>query len=402
MPPVTNHAACRIRRDRERSILNRHPWVYSGAIQEVDPGASPGDVVDVVGPDGAWMARGFYNPASEIAVHLFSWDRGEEPGEDFWRRRLAKSLELRRALPFFPEPGGAFRMVHSDSDLMPGLVVDWYAGFLVMQFLTLGIDGLKDLIVDEAMALTGARGVWERSDTDARKKEGMDKRHGLLAGEEPPAEIEVDEGGARLLVDVRNGHKTGFYLDQALNRMDCRRYMQGRSVLNCFCYTGGFSVAAAMGGASTVTSIDSSRPALETASRNMELNGFTGDRFQMLDADVPACLRRYREEGASFGAVILDPPRYVGGKDALQRGTRAYKDVNMQAMSVLEPGGLLFTFSCSGLVGEELFQKIVFSASADVGRDLRIISRMGQAPDHPVLLSYPQGGYLTGLLLQRT
>lgn len=397
-----SHAACRIRRDREKSILNRHPWVYSGAIQDVDPGASPGDVVDVMAPDGAWMARGFYNPASEIAVHLFSWDRGEEPGEDFWRRRLSRSLELRRALPSFPGQGGAYRMVHSDSDLMPGLVVDWYAGFLVMQFLTLGIDGLKDLVVDEAMALSGARGVWERSDTDARKKEGMDKRHGLLAGEEPPAEIEVDEGGARLLVDVRNGHKTGFYLDQALNRMESRRYMEGRSVLNCFCYTGGFSVAAAMGGASTVTSIDSSRPALETASRNMELNGFTGDRYAMLDADVPSCLRRYREEGASFGAVILDPPRYVGGKDALQRGTRAYKDINMQAMSVLEPGGLLFTFSCSGLVGEDLFQKIVFSASADVGRDLRIIARMAQAPDHPVLLSYPQGGYLTGLLLQRT
>lgn len=293
-------------------------------------------------------------------------------------------------------------MVHSDSDLMPGLVVDWYAGFLVMQFLTLGIDGLRDLVVEEAVSLTGARGVWERSDTDARKKEGMEKRHGLLAGEEPPAEIEVDEGGARLLVDVRNGHKTGFYLDQARNRIDSRRYMEGRSVLNCFCYTGGFSVAAAMGGASAVTSIDSSRPALATAARNMELNGFTGDRFPMIDADVPACLRRYRDEGAAFGAVILDPPRYVGGKDALQRGTRAYKDINMQAMSILEPGGLLFTFSCSGLVGEELFQKIVFSASADVGRDLRIIARMDQAPDHPVLLSYPQGGYLTGLLLQRT
>ncbi|HOZ18123.1 MAG TPA: class I SAM-dependent rRNA methyltransferase [Candidatus Fermentibacter daniensis] len=395
-----NFAACRIKRDREKSVRNRHPWIYSGAIQEVEAGAAPGDVVDVVGQEGEWLGRGFYNPASEIAVHLFSWDRAETPCDALWAGRLARALELRRSIGADPGPDGAFRMVHSDSDLLPGLVVDRYAGFLVFQFLVLGMDRLKDLVVAEAMKLTGAKGAWERSDTDARGKEGMGRTHGPLAGEEPPVEIEIDEAGARLLVDVRNGHKTGFYLDQAENRIGSRAFMRGRKVLNCFCYTGGFSVSAAMGGAVSVTSVDSSRPALETAARNMELNGFSGEAFTLVNADVPSCLRRMRDEGVRFDAVILDPPRYVANRDALQRGARAYKDINMLAMSLLEPGGLLFTFSCSGLMGEELFQKVVFSASADSGRNMRIVGRLAQAPDHPVLLSYPQAGYLKGLILQ--
>lgn len=397
-------ASCkvRIKPDREKSIRNRHPWIYSGALLEVDKGASPGDIVEVTSHDGEWLARGFYNPASEIAVHLFSWNGEDVPGDAFWRRRLAAALALRRGLPSFPDDSGAFRMVHSDSDFLPGLIVDWYAGFLVMQFLVLGMDRLKDLVVSEAMELTSAKGAWERSDTDARTKEGMKRVHGPLAGEEPPVEIEIVEGGARLLVDVRNGHKTGTYLDQARNRVLSRGFMRDRNVLNCFCYTGGFSVAAALGGASSVTSVDSSRPALETAARNMELNGFTGSRYSTLDADVPSYLRRMRDEGARFGAIIIDPPRYVAGKEGLQRGARAYKDINMQAMNLLEPGGLLFTFSCSGLMGEELFQKVVFSSSIDSGREMRIIGRMDQSPDHPVLLSYPQGGYLKGLILQST
>lgn len=392
-------ARVRIKPDREKSIRNRHPWVYSGAIIDVGSGASPGDIVDVCDEKGGWLARGFFNPASEISVHLFSWDRDDIPGDDFWKRRLHDAYRLRRSLPSAPGPDGAFRMVHSDSDRLPGLIVDWYAGFLVLQFLVMGMDRLKDLIVGEAMSLTGAHGAWERSDTDARTKEGMSRVRGHLIGDEPPVEIEIDEAGARLLVDVRNGHKTGLYLDQAENRAACRRFMKDRSVLNCFCYTGGFSVAAALGGASSVSSVDSSRPALETASRNLGLNGFTGDRYGLVDADVPSRLRMLHGDGVRFGAIILDPPRFISTKDTIQKGARAYKDINMFAMSLLEPGGILFTFSCSGLMGEELFQKVVFSASIDSGRDVSIVGKLVQAADHPVLLSYPQGGYLKGLIL---
>ncbi len=384
---------------REKSVLNRHPWVYSGAVAGVR-GAEPGSIVDVETRQGVWLARGFYNPSSEISVRLFSWDREEAPCEEFWRNRMETAFTGRGRLCSCSPDGSACRLSHAEADGLPGLIVDRYGGFLVMQFLVAGMDRMRDLAVSLAVELTGAQGVWERSDTDARRLEGLEPRSGHLAGDEPPGLLEIAESGARFLVDVRHGHKTGFYLDQAENRLSVRAFAAGRSVLDCFCYSGGFGVSAAVGGASSVRCVDSSGPALQRARMNFALNGFEGDAFDFVDGDVPTVLREMRGRGEEFGLVVVDPPRFVASRSNLQRGSRAYKDVNMVAMQVLEPGGILATYSCSGNLDRDLFQKILFSAALDSGRTMQVIRTSGQPPDHPVLLSYPQSGYLNGFILR--
>jgi 23S rRNA (cytosine1962-C5)-methyltransferase len=382
---------------REKSLLNGHPWLFSGAVAGVSGTPSPGEIVGVQSQDGRLLARGFYNPRSQIVFRALAWGDEDPESPKFWRSRVSSALAFRTATLGMSLDSRALRISHAESDGLPGLILDWYAGTLVTQFLCLGMDLRKEAILSAASDVISPARIYDRSDAEVRKLEGLQPSRGVLAGDEPPALIEICEGPARLLVDVVNGHKTGFYLDQAENRSRVASFLTGRTVLNCFSYTGAFSVASAAAGSLGVRSIDSSESALSLAARNMELNGFES-RHESGCADVGEYLRTLRGTGARFGAIILDPPKYVTSKAGVDKGARAYKDINRLALGLLERGGILATFSCSGHVDADLFQKIVFAASVEAGRSVRMISRLGQSPDHPVLLTYPESSYLKGLL----
>ncbi|MBI3360181.1 MAG: class I SAM-dependent rRNA methyltransferase [Chloroflexi bacterium] len=392
---------------RERSVLRRHPWIFSGAIKAVHGDPAVGETVDVLDSAGAFLACGAYSPHSQIAVRIWTWDESQVIGPDFFRSRLARSFAARSQAPMSTCPSqhagacSAVRLVNAESDGLPGLIVDRYGDFLVCQFLTAGAERWKHIIVESLTAeySFAVRGVYERSDIDVRAKEGLSAVTGVLCGEEPPALIEIDEYGARFLVDVKRWHKTGFYLDQRENRRIVGELARGRSVLNAFAYTGGFAVTALRGEAANVTNVESSSPALELARRNAALNGFDESLCVNVEADVFADLRKFRDAGRSFDLIVLDPPRFAQSARQVEKASRAYKDINLLAFKLLSPGGLLVTFSCSGAVSADLFQKIVFGAALDSGREAQIVGRLTQAPDHPVLLSFPEGEYLKGLVL---
>ena len=383
---------------REKSVGLRHPWLFSGAIERIEGEADDGEVVDVVSASGEWLARGYLNRRSQITVRLLTWDAEERIDRRFWQRRLERAMAGRAALSADPETT-AYRLVHAESDGLPGLVVDRYGDWLVAQFLTLGIERQKEAIVELLMELVSPRGIYERSDVEVRRKEGLEPRRGPLAGEEPPPLVEVLESGLRFNVDIIGGQKTGFYLDQRENRRRVAAYAAGREVLNAFAYTGAFAVYALAAGAKHVTNVETSYKALELAERNLALNGFDPDRqAEQIAGDVFAVLRDFRETGRRFDLIILDPPKFARTKGQVQAATRGYKDINLLALQMLPPGGILATFSCSGLVSEDLFQKVVFGAGVDAGRDVQLLERLGQPPDHPVLLSFPEGAYLKGFI----
>ncbi len=386
-----------LRRGREKPARRGHPWIFSGAIQCAD--AAPGDIVDVLDADGHFVARGYYNPSSQIRVRLLTWDEGERVNADFWRRRLRASLARRDALLLPPETD-AFRLVHAESDGLPGLVVDRYGPWLVLQALTLGIERHKALIVELLAELTRPAGIYERSDEEVRRREGLELATGPLWGEPPPSRLVVREAGLRFLVDVIAGHKTGFYLDQRENRVLARRVASGRRVLNCFSYTGGFTVAAVAGGAGETVSVESSEAAVALAAENVRLNGFAGreaaDTF--IVGDVFDVLRRLRDRGEQFDMVVLDPPKFAHHAGQVPSAARGYKDINWLAFRLLAPGGLLMTFSCSGAISPDLFWKIVFAAALDAGVRVRVVQVLHQAPDHTISLHFPEGFYLKGLL----
>lgn len=389
-------------------MLRRHPWIFSGAIDSVRGDPAPGETVDVLDASGGFLARGACSPQSQIAVRVWTWDESEPITPDFFRARLSRSLAARAQLPItnYQSPESiarsAPRLVNAESDGLPGVVVDRYGDFLVCQFLTAGAEFWKGTVVEVLTAgvFFAARGVYERSDVDVREKEGLPPTTGVLWGEAPPDLIEIDEYGARFLVDVKGGHKTGFYLDQRENRRIVGELARGREALNAFAYTGGFAVTALRGGATRVTNVESSAPALELARRNAALNGFDESVCENVEADVFAALRKFRDAGRSFGLVVLDPPKFAHTVGQVEKASRAYKDINLLAFKLLRPGGLLVTFSCSGAVSADLFQKIVFGAALDAGREAQIIGRLTQAPDHPVLLTFPEGEYLKGLVLR--
>jgi 23S rRNA (cytosine1962-C5)-methyltransferase len=325
-----------------------------------------------------------------------AWNAGQPLDAGFWRSRLQHAVAAR-------DPArSACRLVHAESDGLPGLIVDRYGSWLVLQALTLGIERRKEALAADLLALTGARGIYERSDGESRAKEGLESECRLLAGEEPPDPIEIEEpstnGNLRFLVDVRRGHKTGFYLDQAENRRRIAAYCEGAVVLNLFAYTGAVACHALRAGARRVINVDSSRAALDLAARNLELNGCAANGEDLVEADVPSFLRRCREQRERFDVIVTDPPKFAQSQSQVEKAARAYKDINLIAMQLLRPGGILATFSCSGLVSADLFQKILFGASCDAGRDSHIIERLGQPADHPVRLSFPEGEYLKGLV----
>jgi 23S rRNA (cytosine1962-C5)-methyltransferase len=383
---------------REKSLLRRHPWIFSGAVRQVDGPVAAGETIAVRSAKGEFLAWAAFSPHSQIRGRVWSFDKDEQIGEPFFRRRLQEAIAFRQGLGLLDGQESACRLVNAESDGLPGVVVDRYGPYLVCQFLAAGAERWKAVIVEELLALLTPAGIYERSDTDSRTKEGLKPATGILAGQIPDAPVEIIEDGRRYLVDIRQGHKTGFYLDQRDNRTLVQSYAARAEVLNCFCYTGGFGVAAVRGGARSVINVDTSGPALELARRNIGLNDPGPAAVEFVEADVFALLRQYRNEGRQFDCIVLDPPKFVDSTQHLNRAARGYKDINLLAFRLLKPGGRLFTFSCSGLVEPSLFQKIVADAALDAKREGRIIRRLDQAVDHPTALAFPEGTYLKGLL----
>jgi 23S rRNA (cytosine1962-C5)-methyltransferase len=379
---------------KERSLLRRHPWIFAGSIASGK--ADAGETVRVEAADGRFLAWGAYSPSSQIRVRAWSFDEAERIDHAFMKRRVARALALRERLQ--PASDGV-RLVHGEADGLPGLIVDRYGDVLSAQFLAAGTERWREGLADVLMAATGAARLYERSDSGVRALEGLQPRSGWLRGE-GATELTIREHDWRLTLDVAEGHKTGFYLDQRDNRARLAQWVRQLgigSVLNCFSYTGGFSVAALAGGARRVVNVDSSAPALARAAAHVTLNGFEASRHEAVDADVNADLRERIKAGETFDAIVLDPPKFAPTAAHAERAARAYKDINRLAFKLLVPGGLLLTFSCSGGVGAELFHKIVAGAAADAGVDGAILARLEGAPDHPTTMAFPEGEYLKGL-----
>ena len=384
----------RLREGKERSLLRHHPWVFQGSIERGK--ADAGETVRVESSAGQFLCWGAFSPSSMIRVRAWTFDEAERVDHAFFKRRIARALALRARLPISSD---GVRLVHGEADGLPGLIVDRYGDVLSAQFLSAGMERWRDALADILLAATGCTRLYERSDSGVRALEGLEPRAGWLRGEGATA-LTIREHDWRLNLDVAEGHKTGFYLDQRDNRAQFARWVRHfglQRVLNCYCYTGGFSVAALAGGAQHVVSVDSSAPALDKARANVALNGFEAARHEALDADVNAFLRQQLQAGATFDAIVLDPPKFAPTASHAERAARAYKDINRLALKLLAPGGLLLTFSCSGGVGAELFHKIVAGAAADAGVDGAILQRLEGAPDHPTTLVFPEGEYLKGL-----
>lgn len=388
----------RLKEGKERSLLRRHPWIFDSAIAK--GGGDPGETVRVEAADGRFLAWAAFSPASRIRARAWSFDEKQRVDAPFFVASCARAV---RARSLFDVKSDGVRLVHGESDGLPGLIVDRYGDTLVAQFLSAGAERWKPVLADALLQETGLARLYERSDTSSRSLEGLQPATGWLRGE-GPTDLVIGEHGWKLSLDIATGHKTGFYLDQRDSRRKfaehVRRLGSGR-VLNCYCYTGGFTVAALAGGAQEVLSIDSSGPALERARQNVALNGFEPQRAGFLDADVNASLRRFIEEGRSFDAIVLDPPKLAPTAAHAERAARAYKDINRLAFKLLAPGGVLFTYSCSGGISFDLFHKIVASAAIDAGVDGYITERLGGAPDHPMTLVFPEGEYLKGLVVLR-
>ena len=389
---------------REYSVAHHHPWIFSGAIRGVEGEPGVGDTVQVESARGEIMGWGSYSPASQIRVRMLAFGSMPQPDEAYVVSLVAAAVG-RRADFWVNGYTNAFRLVHGESDGLPGVVVDWYNGWAVLQLSTAGAEHWKSAIVKALMDFVpGCRGVYNRSDVDGRLREGLvhegEAVKGVLAGEEPPEFIEIREGAIRFLVDVRNGHKTGFYLDQRDARAVVGALANGAEMLNCFSYTGGFGLAARAAGAFSVTHLDISADALALAKKNTELEHLCGTKCEFVAADVFKQLRAYRDEGRQFDLIVLDPPKFADTKGQLMRATRGYKDINLLAMKLLKPNGTLATFSCSGAMTSDFFDTVCREAAFDAKRDFQIVARTRQAADHPVALSFPEGFYLKGLVLR--
>ncbi|ABI38053.1 SAM-dependent methyltransferase [Shewanella sp. MR-4] len=382
---------------REKSLERRHPWVFSNGIHNVKGKLEAGDTVDVVAHDGHWLGRGAWSPESQIQVRIWTFDREEEIDREFFKRRILRAQAGRDDL--IREQGlTGYRLIAAESDGLPGITIDKYANVLVCQLLSMGADVWRDTIVDVLAELYPDCAIYERSDVDSRKKEGLASTMGLLHGTLPEMPVIIEENGIKIAVDVTKGHKTGFYLDQRDNRAMAARFVKGKSVLNCFCYTGTFGLYAAKAGAASIENVDVSALALDTARLNMRVNGLNDDNVHYNEADVFKLLRQYRDEGKTFDVIVLDPPKFADNKSQLNGACRGYKDINMIALQLLNPGGVLLTFSCSGLMPADLFQKIVADAALDAKREIQFIERLSQASDHPIGSAFPEGFYLKGLV----
>lgn len=385
---------------REKSLQRRHPWIFSGAIARKTEEPEFGETVEICSSEGAFLALGAWSPRSQISARVWSFEK-QEINREFFRERVREAVRTReRLFAECPDQLGACRLIAAEGDGLPGVIADRYGDYIVCQFLSAGAEARRAEIADSLNEICAPAGIFERSDVSVRRKEGLDDRTGPVCGQEPPEVIVIRENGVQYDVNVRSGHKTGFYLDQRDNREAVMAHAAGRKVLNCFSYTGGFGVAAAVGGAEFVTNLDSSAAALALSDDIMSLNGVSPERYANVEGDAFKILREFRDEGRKFDLIVLDPPKFIESQQQLHRGCRGYKDINLLGFQLLNPGGMLYTFSCSGLMDSHLFQKIVADAALDAGREALIVEWLTQAPDHAVSLNFPEGFYLKGFQLQ--
>jgi 23S rRNA (cytosine1962-C5)-methyltransferase len=377
---------------REKSLKRRHPWIFSGAVAKLQGEPGPGETVGIWSASGEFLAVAAYSPESQIVARVWDWEERAVDGA-FFTERIERAIAQRGALM---GDAGAMRLVHGESDGLPGVVADRYGDTVVLQLNSAGADRWRDAIADALLAAEGAARIWERSDADVRQLEGLAPVTAPLRGPREPRQIVIDEEGVRFGIDLEQGHKTGFYLDQRDNRQQLRALAGGRDVLDCFCYSGGFALNAAAGGAKSVVAVDSSAEALELARGNAERNQLPQPEW--MEGDVFQLLRKFRDSRRSFDMVVLDPPKFAPTAAHAEKAARAYKDINLLAFKLLRPGGLLMTFSCSGGVSAELFQKIVAGSALDADVDAQVVARLGASADHPVALNFPEGDYLKGLI----
>ena len=382
---------------REKSVLLHHPWIFSSAVSEIKGVVNSGDTVNVLTSGGERLGSAAYSHTSQIKARMWTWDPVEKIDEEFFHKRIHFAVEKRRKFIFTPDCS-AYRLVFGESDGLPGLIVDLYDDVLVMQVLSAGVEANRTLIIDSFKELFPQYDIYERSDADVRLLEGLPEKTGFIRGQGHIRSIQISEYGIRYKVDFVDGQKTGFYIDQRENRKKLRAYCDNKDVLNCFSYTGGFTLNAFYGGAKSVLSIDSSQPALESLSENMLENGMGHDSSRSICGDAFVELRKLRDRAESFDVIIMDPPKFAPTISQAEKAARGYKDINLLAIKLLRPGGILFTFSCSGGISHELFQKIITGAAQDAGCDLQIIDQLSQAGDHPVLTSFPESMYLKGLV----
>ncbi|HAV78735.1 MAG TPA: 23S rRNA (cytosine(1962)-C(5))-methyltransferase RlmI [Anaerolineae bacterium] len=384
-----------LKKGREKSLLRRHPWIFSGAILQVDGEPAAGSTVDLLSSDKQFLARASYSPHSQIRARV--WTFKDEPVDrEFFRKRIHQATNTRSYL--FDSKNNSARMIYAESDNLPGLIADRYADVIVMQCLTAGAEYWKETFADLLLEETGLATIYERSDADVRELEGLESKIGLLHGTLPDSRITITENNIQYKVNLTQGHKTGFYLDQRKNRLNVRDLAKDKDVLDCFCYTGGFTINALAGKANSVLSVDSSADALELCKENIALNDLPVDKHSSIEGDVFQLLRKFRDEARSFDMIILDPPKFAPTASHAEKATRAYKDINLLAFKLLRPGGILVTFSCSGGVDSTLFQKIVAGSALDAGVDAQIVEHLSQGPDHPISLHFPEGAYLKGLV----
>lgn len=387
-----------LKKGKEKAAILRHPWIFSGALDKIKGKPANGEIVAVWSASQEFLAYGYFNDQSRVALRLMEWDQNVTIDEAWYTQRLEKAIASRAHL--LNENTNTCRLVFSEADLLPGLIVDKYADFLSLQILSAGMETVKETIINILRSLLNPKGIFDKSDAGARKHENLEPEQGLLWGEEPPEFIEVKENGIVYHINIADGQKSGFYCDQRDNREILAAYTEGKSVLDCFCYSGGFTLNSLKAGASHVTSVDSSALAIETLQHNLKLNGFSETMQTSVQSDVNKQLRVFKEENQKFDVVVLDPPKYAPSRSALDRAARAYKDLNRLGMMLLEPGGILATYSCSGAVDMETFKQIIAWAALDAGREVQILKQFHQPEDHPIRMSFPEGEYLKGLLLR--
>jgi len=387
-----------LKKGKEKAALQRHPWVFSGALEKVKGKPEDGDVVKVFAFDNEFLAYGYFNSNSRVAVRLLEWDETQLIDKSWYKNRLKQAIASRQFI--LSEETNTCRLVFSEADFLPGLIVDKYANFLSLQILSSGIEKVKTHIVDILRTELNPKGIFDKSDATARGHEGLPIENGLLWGENPPEFLEVKENGITYNINIAEGQKSGFYCDQRDNRKILATYTKGKKVLDCFSYSGGFSLNSLANGAESITSVDSSALAVETLKQNVELNNFDTTKVTAIQSDVNKQLRAFKESGELFDVIVLDPPKYAPSRSALDRAARAYKDLNRLGMLLLEKGGLLATFSCSGAVDIETFKQIIAWAALDAGKEVQIIKQFCQPEDHPVRISFSEGEYLKGLLLR--
>ena len=387
----------KLKKGRDKSFNRKHPWIFSGAIDSVKDVNKNGETVDIISGDGKLLGYGSYSSHSQISVRVLSFNPDEKINLDFFQKRIKNAAEFRKQI-ITDKTTNAFRVVNAESDSLPGLVVDKYGDYLVCQFLSAGAEFWKKEIVEILVSLFNPTGIFERSDVEVREKEGLLPSKGVLFGKEPDELIEIIENGNKFFVDVNLGHKTGFYLDQRDNRKILEQFASGKEILNCFSYTGGFSVYAVKAGASKVINVDSSAESLVLAEKNFFLNGIDSSKFENTHDDVFKYLRKLRDTNRQFDVIILDPPKFAESVSQIDKAARGYKDINLLALKLLKKNGLLFTFSCSGHIVPDLFNKIIADAAADAGREVHILKYLTQSPDHTMLTSFPEGLYLKGLI----